>query len=234
MKRSVKLFGFIILVALVAIAFLFYQQGFYKKWFSTKDKNKFVWGIDISHHQKNVDFDQLVKDNKPAFVILKSTEGKSYVDDAYLIRLHKFRELGIPVGGYHFFNYDVSGKLQAEHYIKTVGLRKGDLYPILDVEMKHSSTQSKQWIVKEIKAFCELVEAEYGVKPIIYCEYDYYRKYLKEEFSDYQYWISDFYREPRCKYVMWQYDTLKVAGIKGYIDNNKLADEVKLDRLILR
>jgi lysozyme len=232
MKKLFKLLGLIILMSVVAFAFLFYQQGFYKKVVATKDKQEFVWGIDISHHQKNVDFDKLINENKPAFVFLKATEGKSHIDDAYADRLNKFRELGIPVGGYHFFNYNVSGKLQAEHYINTVGLRKGDLYPILDVEMKHSSTQSKQWIVKEIKAFCELVEAEYGVRPIIYCEYDYYRKYLKEEFSDYQYWISDFYREPRCKYVMWQYDILHVEGV-GSIDNNRLADGVRLDKLIL-
>jgi len=233
MKRSVKLLGLIILVALVAITFLFYQQGFYKKVFGTKDKQQFVWGIDISHHQKNVNFDKLVTENKPAFVFLKSTEGKSHVDVAYTERLSKFRELGIPVGGYHFFNYDASGKLQAEHYINTVGLRKGDLYPVLDVEMKHSSTQSKQWIVKEIKSFCEVVKDKYGVEPIIYCEYDYYRKYLKEEFSDYQYWISDFYREPRCKYVMWQYDILHVEGV-GSIDNNRLTEGVKLEQLILK
>jgi lysozyme len=234
MKRLFKFLGLMILLVVIAFAFLFYQQGFYKKWFSTRDKNKFVWGIDISHYQKNVDFDQLVKDGKPAFVILKSTEGKSYVDDAYLIRLNKLRELGIPVGGYHFFNYNANGKLQAEHYIKTVGLRKGDLYPILDVEMKNSSSQSKQWIVREIKSFCELVEAEYSVKPIIYCDYDYYRKYLREDFSDYKYWISDFHREPRCDYVIWQYDTLNVPGIKGNIDNNKLADGVRIEDFLLK
>ena len=147
--------------------------------------------------------------------------------------MNKFRVVGIPVGGYHFFNYNVSGKEQAELYIRTADLQKGDLYPVLDVEMKHSSSQSKQWIVREIKTFCEVVKAEYGVEPIIYCEYDYYRKYLKEEFSDYQYWISDFFREPRCKYVMWQYDILHVDGV-GSIDNNRLAEGVKLDKLILR
>jgi lysozyme len=233
MKRLIKISGLIILMIVVALAFLFYQQGFYKKVVATKDKKEFVWGIDLSHHQRNVDFDKLITENKPAFVFLKSTEGKSYVDNAYADRLNKFRELGIPVGGYHFFNYNVSGKSQAEHYIKTAGLCKGDLYPVLDVEMKHSSTQNKQWIVKEIKSFCEVVKDKYGVEPIIYCEYDYYRKYLKEEFSDYQYWISDFYREPRCKYVMWQYDILHVEGV-GSIDNNRLADGVKLKDLVLQ
>jgi len=232
MKRLFKLLGLIILMIVIAFAFLFYQQGFYKKVVATKDKKEFVWGIDLSHHQRNVDYDKLISENKPAYVYLKTSQGKSVVDDQYLSRLKKFRELGIPVGGYHFFNYNVSGKEQAAHYIKTADLQKGDLYPVLDVEMKHSSSQSKQWIVREIKTFCEVVKAEYGVEPIIYCEYDYYRKYLKEEFSEYQYWISDFFREPRCKYVMWQYDILHVEGV-GSIDNNRLAEGVKLDKLIL-
>jgi GH25 family lysozyme M1 (1,4-beta-N-acetylmuramidase) len=73
MKRLFKLLGLVILMIVVALAFLFYQQGFYKKVVATKDKKEFVWGIDISHHQKNVDFDKLVNENKPAFVILKST-----------------------------------------------------------------------------------------------------------------------------------------------------------------
>jgi lysozyme len=87
--------------------------------------------------------------------------------------------------------------------------------------------------VKEIKSFCEVVKDKYGVEPIIYCEYDYYRKYLKEEFSEYQYWISDFFREPRCKYVMWQYDILHVEGV-GSIDNNRLAEGVRLEDLIMQ
>jgi lysozyme len=217
----------------VAFAFLFYQQGFYKKVVATKDKKEFVWGIDLSHHQRNVDFDKLITENKPAFVFLKATEGKSHIDVAYADRLNKFRELGIPVGGYHFFNYNVSGKEQADHYIRTADLQKGDLFPVLDVEMKHSSSQNKQWIVKEIKSFCEVVKDKYGVEPIIYCEYDYYRKYLKDDFSDHQYWISDFFRAPRCKYVMWQYDILHVEGV-GSIDNNRLAEGVRLEDLIFQ
>jgi lysozyme len=235
MKRLFIISGLIISMIVVAFAFLFYKQGFYKKVVATNDKKEFIWGIDISHHQKNIDYDRLISENKPAYVYLKTSQGKFMVDDQYSARLKKFRELGIPVGGYHFFNYNVSGKDQAAHYIKTADLQKGDLYPVLDVEMKHSSSQNKQWIVKEIKSFCEVVKEEYGVEPLIYCEYDYYRKYLKEDFSDYQYWISDFVRAPRCNYVMWQYDTLPVKGLgRGKIDNNRLAEGVKLEQLILK
>ena len=227
-----KIFVVIVLMTIVG-GIVFYQQGFCKKMFATKDKSKFIWGIDISHHQKEIDYDELLSENRPTFVILKSTEGKSHIDDAYAERLKKFRTLNIPVGAYHFFSYDVGGKLQAKNFIKTANLQKGDLIPVLDVEFIGAKKKSDKWIVGEIKSFCELVEAEYGVKPIIYCEYDYYRKYLKEEFSDYQYWISDFYREPSCKYVMWQYDILHVEGV-GNIDNNKLADGVRLEDLMLK
>ena len=222
----------LILVVMALIGGAVFYLKFYKIGNKPKVAHDGCWGIDISHHQKNIDYDRLISENKPAYVYLKTSQGNSMVDDQYSARLKKFRELGIPVGGYHFFNYNVSGKEQADHYIRTADLQKGDLYPVLDVEMKHSSSQNKQWIVREIKSFCEVVKAEYGVEPLIYCEYDYYRKYLNEDFGNYQYWISDFVRAPRCKYVMWQYDILHVDGV-GSIDNNRLAEGVKLEQLIL-
>ena len=93
----------ILTIVVFATVTIFYFS-FYKKNNRPKVAHNGSWGIDISHHQKNVDFDKLVKENKPAFVFLKSTEGKSHKDVAYTDRLNKFRELGIPVGGYHFFN----------------------------------------------------------------------------------------------------------------------------------
>ena len=152
-----KIFAVIVLISIVG-AVVFYQQGFYKKMFATKDKSKFIWGIDISHHQQNIDYDELLKENKPAFVLMKSTEGKSHIDNAYAERLKKFRSLNIPVGAYHFFSYDVSGRSQAENFIKTANLQKGDLIPVLDVEYKGSGKQTDKWIIGEIKAFCDRVK----------------------------------------------------------------------------
>ena len=230
--KNILLIGLIAVVMGAFLVFHYMPHGILKN--SNIKKGK-VWGIDISHHQKNIDYDELIKENKPAFVLMKSTEGQTVVDCEYANRLKKFRELGIPVGGYHFFTYSTSGKAQAENYIKTANLQKGDMFPVLDVEYKNINGKSRQWIINEIKSFCEIVEAEYGVKPLLYCEYDYYRKYLKDEFSDYQYWISDFVRAPRCNYVMWQYDTLPVKGLgRGKIDNNRLADGVELEQLMLK
>lgn len=146
--------------------------------------------------------------------------------------MKKTRELGIPVGAYHFFSYQSNGKLQAENFIKNAKLTFGDIYPVLDVEFR-KNMKDKTWIIREIKSFCNEIKNEYGVYPIIYCECDYYNKYLKNDFSNYNYWISDLYREPRCEYVIWQYtDKGLVHGI-GKIDNNRFHKDKNITDFLL-
>ncbi|HQP05042.1 MAG TPA: GH25 family lysozyme [Bacteroidales bacterium] len=190
------------------------------------------WGIDISHHQKSVDWELLVEKNKPDFIFLKATEGSSHTDSKYSEYAAEARKQGIPVGAYHFFSYNSSGKQQASNFIKTARLSKGDLFPVLDVEFR-KNMKDRKWIIAEISSFCKEIKKEYGVNPIIYCEYDYYKKYLEDDFGDFNYWISDFYREPRCNYVFWQYtDKGMVEGI-GKIDNNRMNKVKKLEDYIL-
>lgn len=194
-----------------------------------KDK---IWGIDLSHHQKTIDWEVLVKKNRPDFIYLKATEGSTHHDAKYKRYLKKSREFDIPVGAYHFFSYQSRGKLQAQSFIKFANIRKGDLYPVLDVEFCKNMKNS-DWIITEIKQFCKEIEKELGVKPIIYCEFDYFKKYLIKDFKEYNYWISDLYREPRCEYVFWQYtDKGQVNGI-GKIDKNKFHDSKDLNDYIM-
>ena len=68
------------------------------------------------------------------------------------------------------------------------------------------------------------VEDHYKVKPIIYTGERYYDDFLKEEFSDYLFWIANynFYRE-RMKedWLFWQFtEKASVSGIKGNVDVN--------------
>jgi lysozyme len=186
---------------------------------NTPNKN-LVWGIDVSHHQSAIQWDVLTQKNQPDFIFFKATEGRTHVDTKYAAYSRKSRELGIPTGAYHFFSYQSSGKAQAANFIKHAKLRSGDLFPVLDVEFR-KNMQHRAWIIREIKAFCQEINNQYGVYPIIYCECDYYHTYLKHDFADFHYWIADFYREPRCEYVIWQYtDRQLVHGI-GKIDNNR-------------
>ena len=63
-----------------------------------------TWGIDISHHQKKINWDELVKHNKPDFIFLKCTEGASHQDTKYNTYKNKAEQYNIVIGAYHFSN----------------------------------------------------------------------------------------------------------------------------------
>lgn len=199
----------------------------------TDNKNRnCIWGIDLSHHQKTVDWKVLVEKNKPDFIFLKATEGSSHTDNKYKEYYRNAKQYQIPVGAYHFFSYQTSGKSQAANFIKCVNLEKGDIYPVLDVEFT-KNMNNKKWIIKNIKSFCNEIKKEYGVYPIIYCEKDYINCYLKNNFKGVHFWIADMYHEPNFNYTIWQYtDRGFVDGI-GYIDNNKLKDDISIKQITL-
>ncbi len=62
------------------------------------------------------------------------------------------------------------------------------------------------------------------MKPIIYTGERYYDDFLKEEFSDYLFWIANynFYREEIGEdWLFWQFtESASVPGIKGKVDVN--------------
>jgi lysozyme len=242
-KRPSKLRLYLLLLAVVAVVFvfkddiLFFAEKAYRS-LLPKDSTEWAdasgkWGIDISHHQRHVDWQKLVDENKPDFIFLKSTEGSSHVDTKFHEYYRRSRKEGIPTGAYHFFSYRTDGFSQAQNYIRQTQLEAGDLYPVLDVEYR-KKMKPKAWIVKEMKAFCREIRREYGVDPIIYCACNFYREYLKDDFSHYKLWICDYRREPVCGWVIWQYtETGPVKGI-GKIDNNRLHKNVRINEIMLK
>ena len=189
---------------------------------STNDWDS-VWGLDVSHHQKKIEWTELEK-SKPHFVFLKATEGTTHKDKKYKEYKQKFEALNIPVGAYHFFSYTSPGASQAQNYIKTANLKQGNLYPVLDVEYQNRKNMPEAKIIKkEITDFIDIIEKELGVKPIIYCECPYYNEYLKEILDkDYPLWIASFSKyQPNCGYVFWQKTDQHVhKAFEGTIDYN--------------
>ena len=148
-------------------------------------------------------------------------------------------------GAYHFFSFDSEGKTQAENFIKIVGTDiKGRLIPTVDIEYygdKKENTPVKENVVKELKAFLETIEEEYGVKPLIYSGCEIYEKYIKGEFDEYKKWISSFYTPLSWNYkddwYIWQYlNRGELDGYTGgekYIDLNILNKDKKIEDLII-
>ena len=186
-----------------------------------------VWGIDISHHQKNVKWSKMA-DKKPDFIFLKATEGSTHTDTRYKQYKAEAEKLDIPTGAYHFFSYSSDGAKQARHFIATAKLKPGDLLPVLDCEFTNKMA-SRENVTRELMKFIRTIEAELGVSPIIYCECHYYNKFLKNEVKGRcPLWISNFHREPRCNYVFWQKtDKFQHPSFAGTVDYNSFKGETQ-------
>ena len=188
-----------------------------------------IHGIDISHHQGDIDWQEL-KDNglidkfPVRFIMIKATEGSTKIDENFEDNFYQAREYGFTRGAYHFYSVHSPAKAQAEFFIKHVNLENGDLPPVLDVEHKPKN-QTDEEFISSIKEWLKIVENHYGVTPIIYTYYKFKIQYLNDSFFDaYPYWIAHYYVEKveyEGKWKFWQHtDVGKLPGIDGYVDLN--------------
>ena len=88
------------------------------------DKLKYpITGIDVSKHTGKIDF-QKVKEQSIDFVFMKSTEGENYKDETFENNYLGAKESGIPIGTYHFFRFNKSGKSQANNFLSAIDGKK--------------------------------------------------------------------------------------------------------------
>lgn len=185
-----------------------------------------VHGIDISHHQGEIDWTKLsnamIDKNTLAFIMVKATEGSDYLDDCFEENFKMAKEVGFIRGAYHFWSTVSTAREQAAFFLDNVKLEVGDLPPVLDVEAK-ADNMSEEDFQMELLAWLHIVEDRYHVKPIIYTYYKFKERYLKDErFDAYPYWIAHYYVSEvqyKGKWKFWQHtDVGRLPGIKGYVD----------------
>ena len=186
-----------------------------------------VHGIDISHYQGIIDWGKLLH-NKEAkfpihFIFMKATEGGDYGDETFVENFSQARKYGFIRGAYHYFLPKTDAHKQADFFISTVHLSKGDLPPVLDVET--TGKRSPQELKSAVKTWLDRVEAHYGVKPILYTSYKFKKRYLNDSiFNAYPYWIAHYYVdsvEYRGEWKFWQHtDVGTLPGIREKVDLN--------------
>ncbi len=187
-----------------------------------------IHGIDISHYQGSIDWDKLrnamIAGCPVRFVMVKSTEGSSEMDEMFKENFYQAREYGFIRGAYHFWSNKSSARSQAYHFLEKVHLSDGDLPPVLDIEHKPSD-QSVEDFQRDVLTWLHIVEDRYHVKPILYTYYKFKEQYLSAPvFDDYPYWIAHYYVdkiEYKGKWKFWQHtDAGRLPGVKGYVDFN--------------
>lgn len=203
--------------------------------------NYTVHGIDVSHHQDVIDWEEVkrmnVENMQLSFAFIKATEGLVNVDKLFKRNWYKAGEQGMTRGAYHFFLATKSGKKQAENFIAQVTLEPGDLPPVLDVEQLYG-VKPKDLRIR-VQDWLNTIEAYYKVKPIIYTNVDFYNQYLGEAFDEYPLWVAHYLQpnQPRIKrpWIFWQHsETGKVNGISTRVDFNVFnGDSTDFSKLLL-
>ncbi|WP_294963896.1 glycoside hydrolase family 25 protein [uncultured Flavobacterium sp.] len=185
-----------------------------------------VIGIDVSEFQGKVDWEEVeILDEKypVQFVFIRATAGNDRVDRQFKRNWEGAKENKIMRGAYHYYRPNENSIEQADLFIKTVKLQKGDLPPVLDIE-KLPKNQPLDSLKKGLKRWLNKVEKHYQVRPIIYSGERYYSDFLKEEFSEYLFWIANynFYREKiEDDWLFWQFtEKASLPGIKHRVDVN--------------
>jgi lysozyme len=181
-----------------------------------------VHGIDVSHHQNQIDWETVGRQKTIKFVFIKATEGISKLDRKFKTNWKFSKSNRIKRGAYHYFRPQVSGSEQAKFYLSVVNFKKGDLYPVLDLEENPNS--KKALFYKEVDAWLKTVELATGKRPILYASKKYYTSYLESRYPKHEIWVANYktVKSPlNGKWKFWQHtERAKIPGISGRVDQN--------------
>jgi lysozyme len=181
-----------------------------------------VHGIDVSAYQGRIDWPMVAR-HRVRFAFIKASEGITLRDSRFGANWRAAHKAGVYRGAYHYFQPNYDGTQQANLFVRTVPLAPGDLPPVLDVEAPQFHDVAV--MRRNVATWLRLVERHYGVRPILYSNYSFYRRYLAGHFDDYPLWLAhyevDTPKLPREKWIIWQHsDEAYVPGIRGTVDFN--------------
>lgn len=185
-------------------------------------------GFDVSQYQETIDWSEVrvAEDTFPlTFVFIRATLGKDKTDLQFHRNWFGSKRNKMIRGAYHYYRPNENSIEQADNFIRTVKLEKGDLPPVLDIE-KQPEEQSIDSLKVGLKRWLDKVEKHYGVKPIIYSGEKYYNAFLKEEFGSYTFWIANynfFVEDISNDWMIWQFtESAQIKGIPCNVDLNIL------------
>ena len=187
-------------------------------------------GIDISKWQSSLDLSKIDFD----FVIIKATEGKSYVDPYCDKFFQKALSMNKKLGVYHFANNPSNtAEQEANWFINNTKGYIGKAIPVLDWESKDTSNVA--WALE----WLERVEKAYGCKPMIYMSQSVVNRHdwskvvagnyglwvakYRDYVADYNYDMSNAGSKPEVKYwkfyAIWQWTSSgRLNGYNGNLD----------------
>lgn len=188
-----------------------------------------IKGIDVSSNQGKPDWSKVAKSGIK-FAILRVHQ-RSGVDGSFEYNYKGCKNNGILIGGYKY-SYALTPAQaidEAEDVIAALNGRGLDFPVFYDLEWSNQRKLGKQAIENIAVAFLKRMKKA-GYKVGIYCNYDWYKKYLSNALKQYDCWIANYPKkeldngtlQERLRVpvgVGWQYSEHgKVSGISGNVD----------------
>ena len=181
---------------------------------------KHTRGIDVSRFQGTINWTQVASDSTIKFVYVKATEGASITDPNYKTNISKARKAGLLVGFYHVYSPKTTAYQQMAKIRKVVKKKDLDLIPVLDIEGGYSDGL----YMKRVDKLLELLEKEYGVKPMIYTSMHCYKAHFTgKKYAKYHFFLAKYKGgAPAVRHTLWQYtEKGSVKGVTGPVDISK-------------
>lgn len=180
-----------------------------------------VYGIDVSHHQGDIDWDAVAND-AIEFAYIKASEGGDFADSRFDDNWNRARAAGLRTGAYHFFTLCRPGDEQARWFLSRAEPVDDALPPAVDLELfgNCAARPDPAAVNAELATFLDIVEEAWGRQAILYVGDDYEHTYPIPDRLERPRWQLRFLRRPSGdNWVVWQlHGYAHVDGIHGNVD----------------
>ena len=170
-------------------------------------------GIDIAGHQEGIDLSVVPCD----FVIVKATQGKTFVNPQFTTQITQALTLGKCVGVYHYAN-GTGVDVEADHFIDVIKPYLGKVILAIDWEnnkdKKTGKNDNPQFVAGNYK-YCErlltAVLDKTGITPFLYMSKSVARQYKWEVGRNFPFWCAQY-----ANYNITGYQTNPWTDSKGW------------------
>ena len=194
-----------------------------------------LFGIDVSHHNGNIDWKSVARSGKKFVIIKCQYEAMSHrIDETFEYNYAEAGKYGLARGVYIFIASasmaDMEGDARA--LLKHLNGRKLEYGIWIDLEADIVRTKGKAYIKGLVNTYAAIFRAA-GYYVGIYCNRDWYLNVIHDDLkANYDFWIARYPRNDTGEYnansslkpssnmaVAWQYSSKgRVSGIKGNVD----------------
>lgn len=150
-------------------------------------------GIDIAGHQKGINLSVVPCD----FVIVKATQGRSFVNPEFTTQITQALSLGKYVGAYHYAN-GAGVDIETDHFIDVVKPYLGKVILAIDWENnkdKNGNNDNPKFVAGDYK-YCEklliAVKEKTGITPFLYMSKSVARQFKWEFGRCFPFWCAQY------------------------------------------